>query len=104
MKLFGDALTTAIDNFGVYANYADLKNAAEMLCIKPQVEDGEDLSEGKITEYEFNTLVEYYKYLQDSKGVNIPYFLEARDMYNQMITNLKDLNHYYNKIISKRYK
>lgn len=59
MKLFGDTLTTAIDNFGVYANYADLKNAAEMLCIKPQVEDGEDLSEGKITEYEFNTLVEY---------------------------------------------
>ena len=51
MNLFGDVLTTAVANFGVYANYADLENAAKMLCIKPQVEDGEDLSEGKITEY-----------------------------------------------------
>lgn len=51
----------------------------------------------------FNFILRYCK--ENAAGdVNIPYFLEARDMYNKMITNLKDLNHYYNKIISKRYK
>lgn len=51
----------------------------------------------------FNFILGYCKE-KAAGGVNIPYFLEARDMYNKMITNLKDLNHYYNKIISKRYK
>lgn len=37
-------------------------------------------------------------------NVDVPYFLEARDIYKDLIKNLKDLNHFYNKIISKRYK
>ncbi len=59
MKTFYDVLTTAIDNFGVYADFTDLENAAKMFCIKPQIQDGEDISEGQITEFQFNTLVEY---------------------------------------------
>lgn len=30
--------------------------------------------------------------------VNIPYFLDARDMYNDMIKNNKDVNFYYKKL------
>lgn len=59
MKLFGDAFTTAIDEYGCYINFKDLENAAEALCIKPQVEKDQDISEGKITEYQYNSLVEY---------------------------------------------
>lgn len=51
----------------------------------------------------FNFILNYCK--EKAIGnVEIPYFLEARNMYNDLIKNLKDLNCYYNKIISKRYK
>ena len=46
-------------------------------------------------------LIRFYKDLQDTSGVNIPYFLRARDKYNEIIRNYKDLNKYYNKIVSK---
>lgn len=59
MRYFYDVLTTAIDNYGVRAGFNDLLHAANLFCIKPQVEDGEDISDGKITEYDFRTLVEY---------------------------------------------
>ena len=47
----------------------------------------------------FNTLVKYYKDMQDSKGVNIPYFVEAKAKYNELIKSNKDVNFYYKKII-----
>lgn len=51
----------------------------------------------------FNFILNYCK--EKAVGnVEIPYFLEARDLYKDLIKNLKDLNTYYNKIISKRYK
>ena len=46
----------------------------------------------------FNTLVRYYKDLQDSNGIQIPYFLRARNTFNEIIKNNKDVNYYYNKI------
>jgi len=46
-------------------------------------------------------LLSYYKDLQDTSGVNIPYFLRARDTYKEIIRNYKDLNKYYNKIVNK---
>ena len=47
----------------------------------------------------FYTLVKYYKDMQDSKGVNIPYFIEAKAKYNELIKSNKDVNYYYKKII-----
>ena len=49
----------------------------------------------------FNTLVNYYKDLQDSKGVNIPYFMEAKTKYNELIKSNKDVNYYFNKIVER---
>lgn len=46
----------------------------------------------------FNCLVKYYKDLSET-GINIPYFIRAREHYNKIIKNNKDLNHYYNKIV-----
>ena len=50
----------------------------------------------------FNTLVRYYKDLQDSNGVNIPYFMEAKAKYNELIKSNKDVNYYFNKIVERR--
>ena len=47
----------------------------------------------------FNTLVKYYKDMQDLKGINIPYFMEAKAKYNELIKSNKDVNYYYKKII-----
>ena len=49
----------------------------------------------------FNTLVNYYKDLQDSNGVNIPYFMEAKAKYNELIKSNKELNYYFNKIVEE---
>lgn len=48
-----------------------------------------------------NCLINYYKDLKET-GLNIPYFLRARDKYNEIIKNNKDVNYYYNKIIESR--
>ena len=49
----------------------------------------------------FQTLLNYYKDLQDPNGVNIPYFMEAKAKYNELIKSNKDVNHYYNKIVER---
>ena len=49
----------------------------------------------------FNTLVRYYKDLNNSKAVNIPYFLAARNTFNEIIKNNKDVNYYFNKIVER---
>lgn len=46
----------------------------------------------------FSCLVKYYKDLSET-GVNIPYFIRAREHYKKIIKNNKDLNHYYNEIV-----
>lgn len=46
-------------------------------------------------------LISYYKELNDSSSIDIPYFLRAKDTYNELIHNLSDLNVAYKKIISK---
>ena len=46
-----------------------------------------------------NVLVNYYKDLNDSKVVDIPYFLEARNTFNEIIKSNKDVNFYYDKIL-----
>lgn len=49
----------------------------------------------------FNTLVNYYKDLQDSNGINIPYFIEAKTKYTELIKSNKDVNYYFNKIVGR---
>lgn len=46
-----------------------------------------------------NVLIGYYKDLDETGTVNIPYFLRARDKYNELIKNNKDVNFFYNKIM-----
>ena len=46
----------------------------------------------------FNALVKFYKDLDETETVNIPYFLRARDKYNETIKSVKDVNHFYNLI------
>jgi len=46
-----------------------------------------------------NFLISYYKDIKDSSGVNMPYFIEAKKAYNELIHNNKDLNKYYNKVV-----
>lgn len=49
----------------------------------------------------FACILNYYKDLKE-KGVNIPYFIRAREKYNEIIKNNDDVNYYYNKIIESR--
>ena len=46
-----------------------------------------------------NVLIGYYKNLDETGTVNIPYFLRARDKYKEIIKNNKDVNFFYNKIM-----
>ena len=46
-----------------------------------------------------NVLIGYYKDLDETGTVKIPYFLRARDKYNELIKNNKDVDFFYNKII-----
>lgn len=46
-----------------------------------------------------NVLINYYKDLNDSNVVDIPYFLEARNMFNEIIKSNKNINFYYDKIL-----
>lgn len=48
-----------------------------------------------------NVLIGYYKNLDETGTVNIPYFLRARDTYNELIKNNKDVNFFYNKIMKQ---
>ena len=58
---------------------------------------------GKRAEYEkkkeliFAVLLRYYKDLKET-GVDIPYFLKAKNKYNELIKSNKDVNYYFNKI------
>lgn len=49
-----------------------------------------------------NILIGYYKDLDETGTVNIPYFLRARDKYNELIKNNKDVNFFYNKIMEHK--
>lgn len=49
-----------------------------------------------------NVLIGYYKDLNDTGTVDIPYFLRARDKYNELIKNNKDVNFFYNKIMEQK--
>ena len=49
-----------------------------------------------------NMLIGYYKDLDETSTVNIPYFLRARDKYNELIKNNKDVNFFYNKIMEQK--
>lgn len=46
-----------------------------------------------------NVLLNYYKNLETLNGVSIPYFLEAKKHFNEIIKSNKDINFYYKKII-----
>lgn len=46
----------------------------------------------------FEALLNYYKDLSIASGVDIPYFIKAKESYKQKIKTLKDVNYYYNKI------
>ena len=59
MKYFYDVLNTVFDTYGVHADFTDLVNAAKLFGIEPQVKKGEDISDSKITERQFDILVEY---------------------------------------------
>ena len=48
----------------------------------------------------FNALVRYYKDLKET-GLNIPYFLRAKQKYNELIKSNKDVNYYFNKIVER---
>ena len=50
----------------------------------------------------FQTLLNHYKDLQAPNGVNIPYFIEAKAKYNELIKSNKDVNYYFNKIVERR--
>lgn len=47
-----------------------------------------------------DALIKYYKDLKET-GLNIPYFLRAKQKYNELIKSNKDVNYYYNKIVER---
>ena len=49
----------------------------------------------------FQALLNYYKDLQELNGINIPYFMEAKAKYNELIKSNKDVNYYFNKIVER---
>lgn len=46
-------------------------------------------------------LIGYFKDLNDTGTVNIPYFIEARNKYKEIIKSNKDLNYYYELICNR---
>ena len=49
----------------------------------------------------FQTLLNYYKDLNKCSEISIPYFMEAKTKYNELIKSNKDVNYYFNKIIER---
>lgn len=48
----------------------------------------------------FQTLLNYYKDKNEASRISIPYFLEAKKHFNEIIKNNKDVNYFY-KIITE---
>lgn len=46
-------------------------------------------------------LIGYFKDLNDTGTVNIPYFIEAGNKYKEIIKSNKDLNYYYELICNR---
>ena len=49
----------------------------------------------------FQTLLNYYKDLNECAEISIPYFMEAKVKYNELIKSNKDVNYYFNKIVER---
>ena len=49
----------------------------------------------------FQTLLNYYKDLNKCSEISIPYFMEAKTKYNELIKSNKDVNYYFNKIVER---
>ena len=49
----------------------------------------------------FQTLLNYYKDLNKGSEISIPYFIEAKTKYNELIKSNKDVNYYFNKIVER---
>ena len=48
-------------------------------------------------------LIGYYKDMQDSSGkIDIPYFIKAKQTYDELIHNSKDLKVVYDKVLKTR--
>lgn len=50
----------------------------------------------------FQMLLNYYKDLDKCSEISIPYFMEAKTKYNELIKSNKDVNYYFNKIVERR--
>ena len=49
----------------------------------------------------FQMLLNYYKDLDKCSEISIPYFMEAKTKYNELIKSNKDVNYYFNKIVER---
>ena len=49
----------------------------------------------------FQALLNYYKDLNECAEISIPYFMEAKAKYNELIKSNKDVNYYFNKIVER---
>ena len=49
----------------------------------------------------FQSLLNYYKDLGECAEISIPYFMEAKLKYNELIKSNKDVNYYFNKIVER---
>ena len=49
----------------------------------------------------FNAYLQFFKDLDKTSEVNIPYFIRAKEAYNENVTCLKDINYLYNKIMDR---
>ena len=49
----------------------------------------------------FQSLLNYYKDLSKCSEISIPYFMEAKTKYNELIKSNKDVNYYFNKIVER---
>ena len=50
----------------------------------------------------FQMLLNYYKDLGECSEISIPYFMEEKTKYNELIKSNKDVNYYFNKIVERR--
>ena len=49
----------------------------------------------------FQALLNYFKDLNKRSEISIPYFMEAKAKYNELIKSNKDVNYYFNKIVER---
>ena len=98
MKLMWEELITILNYMGDSASMEDLRSLKHYLSTyEDRVKNAKDVE----TLSEVIDVLNYYKDLSKCSEISIPYFMEAKAKYNELIKSNKDVNYYFKKIVER---